>query len=495
VIPTVSIRDALGDPRLLGNVLSGPSWKAWRALLIAAMGERLDDDERELFRQLTQRDHEPGQRVEEFVAVVGRRGGKSRAISVLATYIAGLCQHPALVRGEIGTLLIIAPDQRQAQIVLSYIEAAFDASPVLSQLIESKTQWELRLSNKVQIEVRASDFRRLRGQTNLGVICDESSYFHNEGSANPDEEILNACRPGLATTGGPLIMISSPYARRGELWRTFDRHHGPSGDPLILVAKGGSRDLNPTLPQRVIDRAMERDPVSASAEYLANFRSDIEGFASIEAIRGCLVGLIERPYTRGANYSAFVDPSGGSSDSMTLCIGHLDRPRQTVIVDLLREARPPFSPENVTQEFAKVLKSYSVHKVIGDRYAGEWPREQFQKFGIKYEPSAKPKSELYVDLLPLLNSRRIELLDNSKLFNQLVGLERRTARGGRDTIDHAPGGHDDLANAVAGVASSALNKPVINYRAWSDTKESDADAWRRLRLQTYLLSGGQRVLW
>ena len=39
---------------------------------------------------------------------------------------------------------------------------------------------------------------------------------------------------------------------------------------------------------------------------------------------------------------------------------------------------------------------------------------------------------------------------------QLCGLERRTARGGRDSIDHAPGGHDDLANAVAGAAALAL---------------------------------------
>ena len=35
--------------------------------------------------------------------------------------------------------------------------------------------------------------------------------------------------------------------------------------------------------------------------------------------------------------------------------------------------------------------------------------------------------------------------------HQLVGLERRTARSGRDTVDHTPGGHDDLANVVAGV--------------------------------------------
>jgi hypothetical protein len=36
------------------------------------------------------------------------------------------------------------------------------------------------------------------------------------------------------------------------------------------------------------------------------------------------------------------------------------------------------------------------------------------------------------------------------LIAQLIGLERRTARSGRDSIDHGPGAHDDVANAVAG---------------------------------------------
>ena len=58
--------------------------------------------------------------------------------------------------------------------------------------------------------------------------------------------------------------------------------------------------------------------------------------------------------------------------------------------------------------------------------------------------------------MPLLNSNRIELLDHPRLVAQLCGLERRTTRGGRDSIDHAPGGHDDLANAVAGAAALAL---------------------------------------
>jgi hypothetical protein len=92
-----------------------------------------------------------------------------------------------------------------------------------------------------------------------------------------------------------------------------------------------------------------------------------------------------------------------------------------------------------------------VHTVQGDRYAGEWPRDAFRRNGIEYLPAAKPKSDLYFETLPHVNSGEVDLLDNSVLINQLLGLERRTARGGRDSIDHGPGAHDDLANAVAGV--------------------------------------------
>ena len=53
----------------------------------------------------------------------------------------------------------------------------------------------------------------------------------------------------------------------------------------------------------------------------------------------------------------------------------------------------------------------------------------------------------------MVNSRRVELLDRPKLVKQLVSLERRVGRGGRDSIDHAPGMHDDVANAVAGVST------------------------------------------
>jgi hypothetical protein len=448
--PRIALRKAFADKQLLGAVLAGPTWRAWRTLMIASMGESLRDDERVIFTTLTGRATEPLQRVEELCAVVGRRGGKSRAMATLATYIGGLCDH-SLVRGETGVVLLIAPDQRQAAIALDYATAAFEQSPILSQLIANRNSDTLTLTNGINIEVRAASFRRLRGPTYVACIADEAAFWYSdEFSSNADVEILNAVRPGLATTGGPLIIASSPYAKRGVLWQTHKRHYGPDGDPLILVAQGTSRDFNPSLPQTVVDRALERDHAAACAEYLAQFRTDIETFVPYEVVQACIGDHNEMAPLSNPTYHAFVDPSGGSADSFTMAISHRDGER--IVIDAVREVKPPFSPEGVVDDFSILLKTYRITRVTGDRYAGDWPREQYRKRGIYYACANKPKSDLYRDLLPLLNSGRIVLPKSDRLVNQLTGLERRTARSGKDSIDHGPGGHDDLANAVAGAA-------------------------------------------
>ena len=114
--PKTSLRKALNDPALLGAVLEGDSWKLWRTILIAANGEPLDDEERREFEKFTGRTTPPGKRVSELMCVIGRRGGKSRAISTLACYYAALCEHK-LARGERGVVLLIAQDRRAAKVV------------------------------------------------------------------------------------------------------------------------------------------------------------------------------------------------------------------------------------------------------------------------------------------------------------------------------------------------------------------------------------------
>jgi hypothetical protein len=102
------------------------------------------------------------------------------------------------------------------------------------------------------------------------------------------------------------------------------------------------------------------------------------------------------------------------------------------------------------EEFAQLLSEYQVTTVIGDRYAGEWPRERFAEHGITYRTADLTRSEYYLTLLPLLTSGQVELLDVPRLHGQLVSLERRTGRSGKDAVDAPPRQHEDVANAAAG---------------------------------------------
>lgn len=490
---TVSLREALTDPMLLGNILGGDTWRAWRILLIGAMGEPLDHEERQIFKRLTGRDREPGTRVEELVGVIGRRGGKTRAISALSAYIAGLCDHRHLLApGERGIALNIAPDQRQARLSLDYAAAAFEASPIMRQLVVGRTTDALRLSTGVDLEVRSASFRRLRGPTYVCVIADEAAFWMNdETSSNPDSEILGAVRPALATTGGLLAIISSPHAKRGEVYEAHRRHYGPEGDPLVLVAQAPSRLMNPSLSQRIVDRALERDYAAASAEYLAQFRNDVSGFIDRDDVVACVdKGVIERPPQKRVRYFSFTDPSGGSADSMTTAIGHMDG--KTLVVDALREIRAPFKPEDACEEFAQLFAQYNVRKTHGDKYSGQWCVQSFARRGINYIHSEMSKSALYIELLPRLNGKTIKLLDNEAAVSQISQLERRTGRGLRtDSVDHPRGRRDDVANVIAGLCGIASTGSTYNIAGFLGKDEADDDAQFRAFLRNQHIFGGR----
>jgi hypothetical protein len=461
----VTMRQALESPLYFAGVLSGESWRCWRVLLIAIVGEELTDEERVIFAALTGREREPLEPVEEFWAIIGRRGGKTRAVAVLAAYIAACCDHrDVLAPGERGILPILASTTLQAGQAFNFCTGIFAAAPNLKDLVESETADVLSLKTGVDIQVRPASYRSIRGITCVAAIGDEIAFWRSDDSANPDKEILKALRPSLATTGGLLACISSPHAKRGELYATFKRHYGAAGHSAILVAKAPSRTMNPSLSQKVVDRAFEEDPEAASAEYDANFRGDLEIFVSRETIDACVTtGVLVRAPLPGVSYFGFVDPSGGSNDAMTMAVAH--REGETVVLDCIGERKAPFSPDSVVTEFAETLEAYRISKVVGDRYAGEWPRERFRVHGIDYEPAELNRSELYLAFLPILNSGRLDLLDSPRMVTQFVGLERRIARSGKDSIDHPPGAHDDVANSVAGAVSLASTGTVFAISA------------------------------
>ena len=438
---SVDILKAIDDPKVFGGWFRDhKTWGAWRAFLAALFARPMDADQQALYREFTGRLAPPTTEFDEAYLICGRRGGKSAILAVTAVYLAVFRNYkPLLAPGEVATIRIMAADRDQARSIFRYIGALLKENVMLARLIDRETAESFELSNRVVLEVGTASFRSSRGYTYAAVLADELAFWRSDESTNPDIEILRALRPGLLTIpGAKLLCASSPYARRGALWEAFQRFYGKD-DAGVLVWKAPTRAMNPTVSQADIDAEMERDPASAAAEYLAEFRTDVESFISIEAVRGCIrAGVRERPAERRWRYYGFCDPSGGSNNSMTLAISHKEG--STCILDAIREVRPPFSPEATVEEFARLLRSYRVTTVFGDRYSGEWCREQFRRHQINYEPAGKSKSDLYLDFLPLLNSNAVDLLDNDRMLHQLVHLSvARPAAAGTASITAVAG--------------------------------------------------------
>lgn len=461
--PSLSILDTIDDPHLFASLFQGRTWRAWRAFLAAVFGLSATKRDAALIQRCTGRQTLPAKPAREAWVVVGRRGGKSRIAALLAVFLACFRDYRHILsQGERGTVMLIASDRKQARVLKGYVSGLLHAVPMLERLIVNETAESIELENRIVIEVHTASFRSVRGYTVVAAILDEIAFWPTDDAADPDSEIMTALRPAMATVPGALLVaISSPYARRGELWKAYRDHFGKVDDP-VLVWQANTQTMNPGVPRDVIEAAYADDPARAAAEYGAEFRRDIEAFISLEVLEAARVhGRYELPPISGVKYVAFVDPSGGSADSMTLAIAHVEKER--VILDAVRETPAPFSPETVVEDFATLLTAYGIHAVTGDRYAGEWPRERFRKQGIAYEVSEHPKSDIYRDLLPLLNSTRLDLLDQARLFTQLSRLERHTGRSGRDTIDHPPGSQDDVANAAAGalVLAHGANRVTV----------------------------------
>jgi hypothetical protein len=423
------------------------SWRAWSVVLRGAFAERLDEGERALFRRLTDREPPP-EPVRELWCCVGRRGGKTATASALVVYYACVHDFSAELRGgEVATIPVIAQDRAAARNLFRYTRdlitrAGFEA------LVARETADSIELSNGCVIEITTASARSVRGYSMPLIVADEVAHWRaSDTSAEPDVEVLEALRPSQATFRRPLLVaISSPHARRGALWETYRRHWGQDGD--VLVVRGATREFNPTVPQAEVDRALAGDSAAARANWLAEFRADVESFLSREAVDAATVGgRRELPFRAGVRYFAVADASGGVSDSAALAIAHAEG--DVAVLDLVREIPAPHSPGEATRQLAETLKSYRLACVTADRYAAEFVVDAYRRENVSVERSDRSASEFYLELLPAVNSGRVALLDVDRLRTQLLRLERTTARGGKESVSHPPDEHDDVANAAA----------------------------------------------
>jgi len=425
------------------------TWQAWQAYLKALFGLKMTAAEVKIYRKHTGCRTVPDQPNKTSYVLSGRRSGKSKISSLLACYIATSRDWSRVLSpGEQGYIFLIANDKSQALILKRYITGILARSPGLQHLKKKELAWEIELNNRITLAVRTKNFRTLRGYTVVAAILEELAFWRSDESANPDYEVLAAIRPAMLTVKeSMLIGISSAYAKRGLLYDQYKKFYGKASGPLIW--KSSTVDMNPTVDKKIIDEQIKSDPAKYKSEYLSEFRGDIESYLGVDDLNRITArGVYFRAYDDRFDYFGFCDPSGGRVDSMTLGISHVDEGK--IVVDQILERKPPFSPEEVVNEFSEVLKLFKISSIQSDRYAGAWVQESFEKQGISVEYSKLSASELYAAFIPVVMNDKAIILDIKKLKLQLANLERRTGEGGREKIDHPSGSHDDLAVVCAG---------------------------------------------
>jgi hypothetical protein len=463
--PTIDIVTAINDEALFQPWFRGETWNGWRAVLKAAFALPMSADEVEFFRSVAERDP-PTRRVKELWCVVGRRGGKDSVASVIAAHSAALFNEGHRLRpGERALVMCLATDRDQSKIVLGYTRSYFTDVELLKGMVQRETASGFELTNSVDVAISTNNFRAVRGRPVLCAILDETAFWLDENSANPDEEVMAALKPALASLPNSMVIgISSPYRKKGLLYNKFKKHFGQDGD--VLVIRAATRQLNPTIPQEIVDEAIEEDAAKARAEWLAEFRDDIGGWLARELIEQAVDrGLTVRPPAthRRVNYTSFCDPSGGARDSFTCAIAHQEN--SIAVLDALLEIKAPFNSTSATQQVTDFLKTYGLRSTKGDKYAAGWVVDGFAQFGIKYEHSERDRSAIYLDALPLFTSGRVRLLDNKRMVSQFASLERRTHPSGKDRVDHGPGGSDDACNSAAGALVRAIHENAQPARA------------------------------
>jgi hypothetical protein len=280
----MNILESISSPALFGSFFQDrESWSSWRVFLAALFNHHIEDEV--LYSASTGNRPLPTRQAREAYLIVGRRGGKSYIAALIAVFLACFRTYK-LARGERGVVMILATDRDQAKVIFGFVKAFIEEVEMLRPRVVRETADTLELNNNVVIEIRASSYRSVRGRTLIAGICDEIAFWRSDESANPDKEILAALRPAMATVPGALLLcLSTPYARSGVLWDAYRKHYGKAGD--VLVWQADTRTMNPLVSQSYVDDAYEDDPAWASAEFGAEFRSDLEAFVSVEAVEAC----------------------------------------------------------------------------------------------------------------------------------------------------------------------------------------------------------------
>lgn len=419
---------------------------------------------------------------DELVAILGRRSGKTdRITATQMAYEALLGGHMAHVEpGQDVQILFIAQDIEMAASHLNFIYNAINSSPLLRKEVTKFNADAIILKNGMKIVPAPPTITSSRGMAVPGWCGDEVGFWYTDAkAANPDFEVERAVEYAMSQFPDSFKFITStPYTKEGMLWEA--ENAGTNGSKLpdpddraeyegVLVVHASTAAMeNPRITLKRLTKLQKKDPEAYIRESLARFVDSISGFLNPELLRLAVArdaegkGIKERPKLPREGhpedptpvYVAAMDPAF-RHDKFAFTIMH-HAMEEGIVQDYFQEWTPelghPLNPSSVLAEIKLVLDKFNIKVIYSDQYQLESLQQLaagmgFTIIGVDFTSSSKAK--IYGSFASLVNQRRLKLLDNASVYDQLVVLEKRRTPGGVVQITAPPGKYDDAAAACS----------------------------------------------
>ena len=206
-------------------------------------------------------------RAQQIIMLVSRQGGKSTVSAIKAI-------HKALYTPA-SLVLLLAPTYRQSKELFRKVKRAYRALPEATP-IASETALELEFTNLSRIVALPGKEETIRGFSGVALlIVDEA--------ARVMDDLYQAVRPMLAVSGGQIVLLSTPFGRRG-----FFHHEWEEGGADWHRTKITAYDC-PRIPREWLEKEKQRiGDFWFEQEYLCVFKDAVSAVFRYEDIMAAM---------------------------------------------------------------------------------------------------------------------------------------------------------------------------------------------------------------
>jgi len=362
----------------------------------------------------------------------GRQVGKSTTCAVKALFRAFMNPKEQI--------LILSPTQRQSSLMFWKIKEFISENELISEAVIRETRTLIQFDNGSLIHSLPSG---IKGTTIMGfsptlIIIDEAAFV--------SEETFTAILPSLASTNGDLILISTPFGRRGRFYEAFKTDSGFQ----TLHVRSSQCPLITGNYLREEKKGMTRDEYMQ--QYNGEFIAEADNFFKKELILSC-IGEFEEGQLENCPKYLGVDFARYGLDETVFTSVAITQGGQ--IATYLIEAVPK-SP--ITSDVQKIKELWNEHKyeaiILDSSGVGGGGVDMILEWAEKHEITILPvnftfkeRANLYKHLKSLMEQHRIWMPDDKKLIHQLSEIRYQYLTGGLK-LEPPPRGHDDYTDAL-----------------------------------------------